>query len=92
MVQVSPIDWRLNRGSDIPIEERDESEVLGAWGRTRSGRREFVRVANPSSRAFNPGFDVTPSELITGWTRILPLLLDRGEGWGEESNSWFLNR
>ena len=66
MVQVSPIDWRLNRGSDIPIEERDESEVLGAWGRTRSGRREFVRVANPSSRAFNPGFDVTPPDLITG--------------------------
>jgi methylthioribose-1-phosphate isomerase len=50
----------------IPIEERDESEVLGAWGRTRSGRREFVRVANPSSLAFNSGFDVAPPELIEG--------------------------
>jgi S-methyl-5-thioribose-1-phosphate isomerase len=65
-IPLSTIDWRLKRGRDIPIEERDESEVLGAWGRTRSGRREFVRVANPSSRAFNPGFDVTPPELITG--------------------------
>ena len=65
-IPLSTIDWRLKRGSDIPIEERDESEVLGAWGRTRSGRREFVLVANPSSRAFNPGFDVTPPELITG--------------------------
>ncbi|HEU0011725.1 MAG TPA: S-methyl-5-thioribose-1-phosphate isomerase [Verrucomicrobiae bacterium] len=65
-IPLSTIDWRLKRGSDIPIEERDEREVLGAWGRTRSGRREFVRVANPSSRAFNPGFDVTPPELITG--------------------------
>jgi methylthioribose-1-phosphate isomerase len=25
-----------------------------------------VRVANPTSRAFNPGFDITPPELITG--------------------------
>jgi methylthioribose-1-phosphate isomerase len=25
-----------------------------------------VRVANPSSTAYNPGFDVTPPELITG--------------------------
>jgi len=33
---------------------------------TRSGRREFVRAANPSSGALNPGFDVTPPELITG--------------------------
>jgi methylthioribose-1-phosphate isomerase len=65
-IPLSTIDWRLKRGSDIPIEERDEREVLGAWGRTRSGRREFVHVANPTSGAFNPGFDVTPPELITG--------------------------
>jgi methylthioribose-1-phosphate isomerase len=26
----------------------------------------YVRVANPSSGARNPGFDVTPAELITG--------------------------
>ncbi len=29
-------------------------------------RREYVRVANPTSGARNPGFDVTPAELITG--------------------------
>ncbi len=56
----------MKRGRDIPIEERDAGEVLGAWGRTRAGRREYVRVANPSSGAFNPGFDVTPPELIAG--------------------------
>ena len=50
----------------LPIEKRDEREVRCARGRTRSGRREFVRIANPSSRAFNPGFDVTPPDLITG--------------------------
>ena len=62
----STIDWNLRRGEDIPIEEREEAEVLGAWGVTRSGRRTYVRVANPSSGAYNPGFDVTPPELITG--------------------------
>ena len=65
-IPLSTIDWRMKRGRDIPIEERDAGEVLGAWGRTRAGRREYVRVANPSSGAFNPGFDVTPPELISG--------------------------
>jgi len=78
-IPLSTIDWNLRRGFDIPIEERGESEVLGAWGliedRTarrggtppvRRGRRAYVRVANPSSGALNPGFDVTPADLITG--------------------------
>jgi len=75
-IPFSTIDWKLKRGLDIPIEERDESEVLGAWGaisaphsalRTpQSRRRIYVRVANPTSHARNPGFDVTPPELITG--------------------------
>ena len=65
-IPLSTIDWNLKRGFDIPIEERHESEVCGAWGVTKQGRREYVRVANPSSGAFNAGFDVTPAELITG--------------------------
>ena len=75
-IPLSTIDWKLSSGRDIPIEERDESEVLGAWGvvagsnvrvsGARFGRRVYVRVANPSSGARNPGFDVTPAELITG--------------------------
>jgi methylthioribose-1-phosphate isomerase len=40
--------------------------VLGAWGTTVRGQREYVRVSNPTSGARNPGFDVTPPELITG--------------------------
>jgi S-methyl-5-thioribose-1-phosphate isomerase len=65
-IPLSTIDWNLKRGFDIPIEERNESEVLGAWGTLKSGQRAYVRVANPSSGARNPGFDVTPPELITG--------------------------
>jgi methylthioribose-1-phosphate isomerase len=75
-IPLSTIDWQLKRGFDIPIEERHEHEVLGAWGvmqspkseaqSRKSGRRAFVRVANPTSGARNPGFDVTPPDLITG--------------------------
>jgi len=65
-IPLSTIDWNLKRGFDIPIEERSENEVLGAWGNNSRGKREFVRVANPTSSACNPGFDVTPPELITG--------------------------
>jgi methylthioribose-1-phosphate isomerase len=75
-IPLSTIDWNLKRGCDIPIEERCESEVLGAWGvaerlkaegqRLKGGKRIYVRVANPTSGARNPGFDVTPAELITG--------------------------
>jgi methylthioribose-1-phosphate isomerase len=73
-IPLSTIDWNLKSGFDVPIEERHESEVLGAWGTTKpegggrreTGKRVFVRVANPSSGAFNPGFDVTPPDLITG--------------------------
>jgi len=75
-IPLSTIDWRLKSGFDIPIEERQDNEVLGAWGVESSpkskvpspkwGRRIYVRVANPASRARNPAFDVTPPELITG--------------------------
>ena len=64
-IPLSTIDWELESGLDIPIEERDGVEVLGAWGLTESGAREYVRVANPGSPALNPGFDVTPADLIT---------------------------
>jgi methylthioribose-1-phosphate isomerase len=75
-IPLSTIDWKMKRGFDIPIEERDEHEVLGAWGvmeslksnvqGPKSGVRAYVRVANPTSGARNPGFDVTPPDLITG--------------------------
>lgn len=66
-IPLSTIDWTLRRGRDIPIEERDEIEVLGAWGvQGKRGGRTHIRVANPTSGARNPGFDVTPAELITG--------------------------
>ncbi len=72
-IPLSTIDWNMKRGFDIPIEERCESEVLGAWGvpwnlksQISNLKSRYVRVANPTSGARNPGFDVTPPDLITG--------------------------
>lgn len=52
----STVDVHTSTGADIPIELRDEAEILEVLGR---------RVASPTSRALNPAFDVTPAELVT---------------------------
>ena len=70
-IPLSTIDWELDSGLRIPIEDRSGDAVLGAWGvlpgtGKRPGKRAYVRIANPTSTARNPGFDVTPPELITG--------------------------
>ena len=69
-IPLSTIDWNLRSGLEIPIEERSENEVLGAWGALPNAQTNspgvYARIANPTSRARNPGFDVTPPELITG--------------------------
>src|SRR5207249_3684351 len=65
-IPLSTIDWTLSNAHEIPIEERTEAEVLGAWGANSKGRHQYVRIANPTSNARNPGFDITPPELITG--------------------------
>ena len=72
-IPLSTIDWQTEKGTDIPIEERDEDEVLCAWGAKEpsTSSKEYipqkVRIANSSSHALNPGFDITPAELITGF-------------------------
>lgn len=50
----STIDMQLASGIDIPIEERDATEVLAL-----SGQRLAAQIP-----AYNPVFDVTPAELI----------------------------
>ena len=87
-IPLSTLDWNLKCGFDIPIEERDGSEVLGAWGAatspkskarsSKSFQRVYVRVANPTSGARNPGFDVTPAGMITGVITPVGILKPRG--------------
>ena len=63
----STIDRSRPTGADIPIEERSEDEVLKMTGRLPSGDVATVEIAAPGSHAANPGFDVTPARLVTGF-------------------------
>jgi methylthioribose-1-phosphate isomerase len=63
----STIDWTLASGDLIPIEERSESEVTTMTGRLPDGKVATVEITPPGSRAVNPGFDVTPARLVTGF-------------------------
>jgi methylthioribose-1-phosphate isomerase len=62
---LSTIDWSLDHGGDIPIEERSAMELTHMTGRTSSGAMETVRVVPEGSPALNLAFDVTPARLVT---------------------------
>jgi methylthioribose-1-phosphate isomerase len=51
---------------EIPIEERDPSEVRFVYGKTRDGSLTEVQICPDSTTARNWGFDVTPARYITG--------------------------
>jgi S-methyl-5-thioribose-1-phosphate isomerase len=63
---LSTFDAGSATGEDIPIEERDEAEVLMVSGPDADGAMRTVRLAAPGAHARNPSFDVTPAELVTG--------------------------
>ncbi len=54
----SSFDLSLSGGDAIPIERRDDREVL-EWG--------GIRIAPRAGTAWNPAFDVTPAALVTAW-------------------------
>jgi len=62
---VSTIDPRCPSGDGIPIEERDQDEVLYAVGRDDQGILRRVRLVHDGGAARNPAFDVTPAEYVT---------------------------
>jgi len=51
------IDLSLEKGEDIPIEERSDKEIKFIYGK---------QISPLNVDVWNPAFDVTPSELITG--------------------------
>ena len=54
---LSTFDITKQTGAEIVIEERDETEVTKIFGK---------QVAPVGTTVYNPAFDVTPNELITG--------------------------
>ena len=63
----STIDWTLDDGMAIPIEQRSAEEVLVMRGRAANGEVVPVEIAAPGSPARNDAFDVTPARLVTGF-------------------------
>jgi methylthioribose-1-phosphate isomerase len=76
----STIDWTLSSGADIPIEERSEDEVLNMSGRLPNGEVATVAIAAPGSHAANPGFDITPARLVSGFITERGICPASGEG------------
>ena len=54
-------------GEDIPIEERSQEEVLFVNGIDVEGKEQKIQIANPDSKAYNPAFDITPINYISGF-------------------------
>ena len=54
---LSTIDFKMESGALIPIEERDTREVTHVFGK--------VQIAPDGVKAANPAFDVTPARYIT---------------------------
>ncbi|AGI47261.1 translation initiation factor 2B subunit I family (IF-2BI) [Thermoplasmatales archaeon BRNA1] len=55
---VSTFDFSTKTGKDIVIEQRSETEMTEVQG---------IRIAPVGSKALNPAFDVTTSDLVTGF-------------------------
>jgi len=60
------IDPNCPAGRDIPIEERDQDEVLWVEGATSDAGVSRVRITPEGTGALNPAFDVTPARLVSG--------------------------
>jgi len=63
----STVDLATPDAAAIPIESRDEDEVLVVSGRAEDGTLTRVRIAAEGSSARNPAFDTTPASLISGF-------------------------
>jgi methylthioribose-1-phosphate isomerase len=61
------IDWQMSDGvNDIPIEQRDGSEVTHVTGKNTAGQVDSVQITPDGVTACNYAFDVTPARLVTG--------------------------
>ncbi|MGB3209642.1 MAG: S-methyl-5-thioribose-1-phosphate isomerase [Desulforhopalus sp.] len=68
----STIDWELDNGMQIPIEQRSGKEITTISGIDENGEIQTVTLTASQTAAANYGFDVTPARLLTG------LITERG--------------
>lgn len=61
------IDWTIEDGKSIPIEQRDGKEQSHVYGINPQGELSWVNTAPEGTRCGNYAFDVTPARYITGF-------------------------
>ena len=60
------IDWNIDDGlKNVPIEQRDDSEVSQVMGRLPDGGIGSVSITPQGTAVVNYAFDVTPAKLVT---------------------------
>ncbi|MEO0335299.1 MAG: S-methyl-5-thioribose-1-phosphate isomerase [Pseudomonadota bacterium] len=59
---VTTVDFECQSGDEIPIEERVDFEVKGVRGSFGE-----AMWAPENANVYNPAFDVTPADLVSGW-------------------------
>ena len=62
----STIDWSIDKGSQIPIEQRDDYEISEMTGKLADGSIQTVSIAPENTSVTNYAFDITPARLVTG--------------------------
>jgi methylthioribose-1-phosphate isomerase len=60
------IDFAMEDGRDVPIEQRAAQELTHVRGVDAAGNEVLARVHPHDAQVLNIGFDVTPARLITG--------------------------
>lgn len=63
----STIDWKLNNGQDIPIEERGSEELYTVSGLDQNNTLRKINIYPKESKSLNLAFDITPAKYITGF-------------------------
>jgi len=62
----STIDWNIKDFKDIPIEERDPTELSHIEGLDKNNKLQKILIYPQKSKATNLAFDITPAKLVTG--------------------------
>ena len=62
----STIDWSTQDSKEIPIEERDSTELSHVEGLDKNNELKKILIYPQKSKSLNLAFDVTPAKYITG--------------------------
>ena len=62
----STIDWSIKDSKDIPIEERDSTELSHIEGLDKNNKLQKILIYPQKSKVLNLAFDITPAKLVTG--------------------------